>query len=183
MNSERWSQISDLFDASLSLSPSERALWLRNACGDDLGLRDEVEHLLVHDMQADRDGFLGDPKVENTGLRDTGDWPPSDNQRPDTDGGHRRRQRTPSGNGTECFSPKAAIASEEWQRSDDETRAIVQSRLRELPIIYVLIFGMMLLLRPVILSVHPLAMLVPGSQSFFRLAGCRSHRSGRSSWA
>ena len=161
MNSERWSQIRDLFDASLSLPPSERAQWLDNACGVDGSLRAEVEHLLDHDMRADRDGFLDDSKVENSGLRPTGEWAPCDDRRPVSNGDQPRRRWTPLGDGTECFSPKAAIASEDWQRSDDETRAIVQSRLRELPIIYVLIFGMMLLLRPVILSVHPLAMLVP----------------------
>jgi hypothetical protein len=161
MNSERWSQIRDLFDATLSLPPSERSLWLRSACGDDHGLRDEVEHLLVHDMQADRDGFLGDPDVANSGLRATGDWPPWDKERPVTDGENRRRQRTPSRDDTECFSPKAAIASNPWQRSDEETRMVVQSRMRELPIIYVLLFGMMLVMRPAVLSVYPLAMLLP----------------------
>jgi hypothetical protein len=161
MNSERWSQIRDLFDASLSLPPSERAPWLRNACGDDPGLRDEVEHLLVHDMQADQDGFLDHPDEENSGLGATGDWPPWDNQGPVADGGQRSRQRTSSLDDTECFSPKAAIASNPWQRSDEETRAVVQSRLRGLPIIYVLIFGMMLLMRPIVLSVYPLPLLLP----------------------
>ncbi len=161
MNSDRWSQIRDLFDATLGLPPCERALWLRNACGDDGGLRAEVEHLLDHDMQADRDGFLDHSSLENSGLRDTGEWAPSDDRTPISKRDQPRRRWTPLGDATECFSPKAAIASEEWQRSDEETRAIVQSRLRELPIIYVLIFGMMLLLRPVILSVHPLAMLWP----------------------
>ena len=52
MNSERWSQIRDLFDASVSLPPSERADWLRNACGDDESLRADVEHLLAHDMRS-----------------------------------------------------------------------------------------------------------------------------------
>ena len=80
MNSERWSKIRDLFDASLSLPPSERAAWLRNACGDDPCLRDEVEHLLVHDMQADQDGFLGHPDEENSELGATGDWPPWNNR-------------------------------------------------------------------------------------------------------
>ena len=158
MNSERWSQIRDLFDASSSLPPCERALWLRNACGDDGGLRAEVEHLLDHDMQADRDGFLDHSSLENSGLRATGEWAPSNDQKLVSNSDHPRRRWTPSCEGSECFSPKAAIASEEWQRSDEETRAIVQSRLRELPIIYVLIFGMMLVMRPAVLSVYPMAM-------------------------
>ena len=63
--------------------------------------------------------------------------------------------------GTDGFSPKAAIASGRRQRSEEETRAVIQSRLRELPLIYVLIFGMMLLLRPVVLSSLSMAILAP----------------------
>jgi hypothetical protein len=161
MNSERWSRVRELFDATLNLPPSERAVWLYNACGEDDGLRSEVEHLLAHDLEADRDGFLNESSIEGSSLQATGDWPPCEDQGPDANGDHRRRQRTSSVDRTECFSPKAAIASNPWQRPDEETRAVVQSRLRELPIIYVVIFGMMLLMRPIVLSVYPLSMLLP----------------------
>ena len=73
----------------------------------------------------------------------------------------RATARTAPGDGTDGFSPKAAITSSRWQRSEEETRSVIQSRLRELPLIYVLIFGMMLLLRPVVLSSLPMAILAP----------------------
>ena len=66
MKSERWSQIGELFDAASSMPVAERGEWLRNACGDDETLRAEVEHLLAHDKQADRDGFLDHPEMANS---------------------------------------------------------------------------------------------------------------------
>ena len=58
MNPDRWQQIDELFDAALRLDPSERrALALRQTCGDDDALRDEVDRLLDHDAEAARDGF------------------------------------------------------------------------------------------------------------------------------
>ena len=76
MKPERWSQIGKLFEAASSMPAALRAEWLRNASGDDESLRAEVEHLLAHDSQADRDGFLDQPEVANRGLSSTGLWPP-----------------------------------------------------------------------------------------------------------
>jgi serine/threonine-protein kinase len=162
MTAERWSQIKDLFDATLSVPESDRALWLSNACGDDDGLCREVERLLTHDMQAERDGFLDDSDVETSARDSTGDWPRREHQSDVVDVEQECGCPTQSRpDDTTCFSPKAAIALEESRHENDETRAVVQARLRELPIIYVLIFGTMLLLRPVVLSTYPLAMIIP----------------------
>jgi hypothetical protein len=153
MNSDRWSRIGALFNAAASLPPARRGEWLREACGGDDRLRADVEFLLVHDGEADREGFLEAPVVEDTEPDATGTWPP--------DGRHRTRgsdlsPRPGPGTGydtdSDGFSPKAAITSSQWQRSEEETRSVVQSRLRELPLIYLLIFGTMLLVRPVILG-------------------------------
>ncbi len=65
------------------------------------------------------------------------------------------------GDGLDGFAPKAAITSARWQRSDEETRSVIQSRLRVLPLIYVLLFGVMLLLRPALLRSLPMAIFAP----------------------
>ncbi len=75
MSSGRWSQIGRLFDGASSIPTALRGEWLRNACGDDQTLRAEVEHLLTHDIQADRDRFLDQPELGNPGNQPTGLWP------------------------------------------------------------------------------------------------------------
>jgi uncharacterized RDD family membrane protein YckC len=47
MKSERWQQISHLYDAALERSVAERAAFVREACADDDELRREVESLLA----------------------------------------------------------------------------------------------------------------------------------------
>ncbi len=152
MKSDRWNRIGALFNAAADLPPARRGEWLREACGGDDRLRADVEFLLVHDDEADREGFLEAPVVEDTESDATGSWPPDG--RNDTRG-VARPLRPGSGTGhdtdSDGFSPKAAITSSQWQRSEEETRSVVQSRLRELPLIYLLIFGTMLLVRPVVI--------------------------------
>ena len=150
MKSDRWGRIGELFHAAASLPPSTRADWLRDTCGDDERLRTEVEYLLDHDAVADREGFLDAPEIENPEPGVTGTWLP--------DGEHRNlendlppRPGAAHDAGSDGFSPKPAITSSQMQRSEEETRSVVQSRLRVLPLIHILIFGTMLLLRPVVI--------------------------------
>ena len=49
MKTERWQQISQLYDAALARDASERAAFLRNACDGDLALQREVESLLARE--------------------------------------------------------------------------------------------------------------------------------------
>src|SRR5215472_11770799 len=42
-----WSRVEDLFYAALALDPAERAGFLERSCGDDHGVRREVESLLA----------------------------------------------------------------------------------------------------------------------------------------
>ena len=48
---ERWDRIENLFYASLDLEPSARAAFLRQACGEDVRLREEVASLLKSSEQ------------------------------------------------------------------------------------------------------------------------------------
>ena len=57
MSAERWSRLEDLFHQMLELPPDRRTAALAAACGDDEGLRTEVERLLKADAQAS--AFVG----------------------------------------------------------------------------------------------------------------------------
>lgn len=164
MNPERWSQIDQLFDATLRVPIEEREAWLRTACGDDHELHAEVEYLLSQETQADQSGFLPEPEAVNSRLDVTVDWPPSDGLN-NGNGGDGRRNESPADPAlatvSDGFSPKAVIASGLGGRTADETRSVIQLRLRELPLIHVLIFGMMLFLRPIVLGVSPYSILTP----------------------
>jgi non-specific serine/threonine protein kinase/serine/threonine-protein kinase len=51
-SAERWKQISELLDAVLDLPAGDRRAYVERACGDDSGLRTEVEALLAADRDA-----------------------------------------------------------------------------------------------------------------------------------
>ena len=46
MADERWARISRIYNDAVGLAPADRAAYLRNTCGDDEGLRAEIESLL-----------------------------------------------------------------------------------------------------------------------------------------
>lgn len=52
----RWERIEALFDEALDRAPVERAAWLREAAGDDAGVRDEVARMLA--AHEGREGIL-----------------------------------------------------------------------------------------------------------------------------
>lgn len=56
MQSDRWRQISRVYDQARARSGVERRAFLDEVCGDDAGLRQEVESLLAQEQNSD--GFL-----------------------------------------------------------------------------------------------------------------------------
>src|SRR5947207_7766970 len=62
MNATRWSQVERLYHAALERPAAERVAFLRDACGDDGELRQEVESLLARASAAN--GFLNDPALD-----------------------------------------------------------------------------------------------------------------------
>ncbi len=72
MNPERWRRIDAIFEAALERAPEGRSSFLAEACGDDAGLRREVETLLAADGKAEAfmeapaslDDILGDRSGE-----------------------------------------------------------------------------------------------------------------------
>jgi len=62
IQSERWHQIEQICEAALKRQVSERAAFLKEACGEDEALRQEVEQLLAHEKTAKV--FLEAPALE-----------------------------------------------------------------------------------------------------------------------
>ncbi len=150
MTPERWGRIDDLFDASLRLAPSDRATWLRGACGDDESLRAEVARLLELDERAAREGFLPGPEASGRTPDPTSSWtsrdgPPPRGPEPIDDDEARTGDTT-------VFSPRAAIAAGSQPNPISAAESVVRARLGELPMIYILIVGIAIFYRCVVLK-------------------------------
>src|SRR5579871_2950201 len=65
MNPELWRRVEELCQQALDLDESQRAEFLRSACGNDGELWQEVEGMLTHAKEADQ--FLESPAVEVAG--------------------------------------------------------------------------------------------------------------------
>ncbi len=66
MNPERWKQIDDLLEATLELPEEQRTTFLRQACGDDQLLQEEVASLM--NARRNAGSFLEKPAIDATGL-------------------------------------------------------------------------------------------------------------------
>ena len=62
MDNDRWNQVDQLLQSALDIPAVERDTFLRNACGGDQRLEDEVRSLLAAHDRADR--FLGAPAID-----------------------------------------------------------------------------------------------------------------------
>ena len=62
MDTERWNHVDRLLQSALDIPAVERDAYLRNACGADRRLEDEVRSLLAAHDRAD--GFLGAPAID-----------------------------------------------------------------------------------------------------------------------
>jgi eukaryotic-like serine/threonine-protein kinase len=62
MDNERWNHVDQLLQSALDIPAVERDAYLRNACGADQRLEDEVRSLLAAHDRAD--GFLGAPAID-----------------------------------------------------------------------------------------------------------------------
>ena len=64
MKSERYQQVSRLFESALALEEDARAAYLCEQCGTDEALREEVEKLIASHQEAAAQGFMASPAVE-----------------------------------------------------------------------------------------------------------------------
>ena len=62
MDNERWNHVDQLLQSALDIPAIERDAYLRNACGGDRRLEDDVRSLLAAHDRADR--FLGAPAID-----------------------------------------------------------------------------------------------------------------------
>jgi serine/threonine-protein kinase len=142
MTPERWRQIGELFDAAVGIDSSVREAWLRSVCGEDEDLRAQVQGLLAGDERADQQGLLRPPEPARPSQDATTSWP-----RRVLD--HHPRETSPITpsedavtDGAGGFTPRQAIAPRSDREPISEPPSIVRARLRELPVIYILILVM-----------------------------------------
>jgi serine/threonine protein kinase len=62
VKTERWSEVERLYHAALERKPEERSAFLREKCGEDEGLRREVESLLAY--QQESEDFIESPALD-----------------------------------------------------------------------------------------------------------------------
>ncbi len=62
MSIDRWQRVKEIYNSALDLEPGGREAYLREACGGDQSLRQEVEALLANLPEAE--GFMKDPAME-----------------------------------------------------------------------------------------------------------------------
>ena len=147
MTPERWRRIDDLFDAAVRVDPAGREAWLRAACGGDDDLRAEVGRLLAQDERADRDGLLMPPGATDPPPDRTGSWPPRVGAAPRRSPGRSPPPRTRRSTTSGASPPGRRSRRTPGDTSISEPRAVVRARLRELPMIYILILGIAILWR------------------------------------
>jgi serine/threonine-protein kinase len=152
MTPERWRQIGELFDAAVRLAAAEREPWLRAACRGDDDLRAEVGRLLAQDERADRGGLLTPPEPIGPPPSATASFHPRASVH-----AAETTERVAAAGGTSAdetggFTPRAAIAPPTARPSVCEPPEVVRSRLRELPIVYILMVGIAFFWRRAVLA-------------------------------
>jgi tRNA A-37 threonylcarbamoyl transferase component Bud32 len=152
MTPERWRQIGDLFDRAVRIDLARREAWLRAACGGDDELRDEVNRLLAHGERADREGLRAPPQASGPPPEQTGSWHPGVVVRPPEESGRSLTVKSAPVDDTGGFTPRAAVVPQTGRELISEPRSVVRARLRELPMIYILILGMSFLWRRAVLG-------------------------------
>src|SRR5207244_1370644 len=53
MNPERWQRVAELYELALAREPENRSVFLRQLCGEDEDLQQQVESLLRQDVSCD----------------------------------------------------------------------------------------------------------------------------------
>ncbi len=143
MTPERWQLLDKLFDEAVRVETSERESWLLRSCGGDDDLRVNLRRLLEQDDRADRVGFLVPPESPNPSASRTATFVPRTG--PGVAVAPDRVDEAESREDPGGFSPRAAIVVESKARPTAASQSTIRARLRELPIIHVLLLGMLLI--------------------------------------
>ena len=62
MDSERWRKVEELYHSALEIPAGQRSGFIRESCGDDEALRNEVKTLLAY--QTKSEAFIEMPAME-----------------------------------------------------------------------------------------------------------------------
>ena len=151
MTPERWRRVGELFEEAARIDPAGRDGWLSAACGGDDDLQAEVGRLLAQDERAERMGFLTPPRATAPPPNPTGSWPPRNPGAAAPVGGE-------SGDLTGGFTPRQAIAPQAGRHTISEPPDVVRARLRELPMVYILILAASTLWRHAVLGQEDLTL-------------------------
>jgi eukaryotic-like serine/threonine-protein kinase len=142
MTPERWKRIDDLFAGVLQIDPAQRHDWLLAACGDDEELRAEVVRLLEQDERAARESFLTVTEPSGQAMDQTQSWHPPSRHRTSHGPGPILQAEDGSRRGIRGFSPRPVIAMDARTHPISEAESVVRARLRELPMIHILMLVM-----------------------------------------
>jgi tRNA A-37 threonylcarbamoyl transferase component Bud32 len=170
MTPERWQQIGELFKAAVRIDPAGREVWLRAACGGDDDLRAEIARLLAQDERVDRIGFLTPPEPTAAPPEPTASWPTRAEVSPRRPGLVAPAADAPA-DVTYGFTPRQAIAPQTGRHTISEPPNIVRARLRELPIVFILLVVASALWRRAALGVDHPTLYRGDGMVFLALAG------------
>jgi eukaryotic-like serine/threonine-protein kinase len=170
MTPERWQQIGELFKAAVRIGPAGREAWLRAACGGDDDLRAEVARLLAQDERVDRIGFLTPPEPTAAPPEPTTSWPPRAQVSPRRPGVVAPAGDAPA-DANYGFTPRQAIAQQTGRHTISEPANVVRARLRELPIVFILLVAASALWRRAALGLEAPGLYRGDGMVFLALAG------------
>src|SRR5262245_3310143 len=88
METNRWQQVSEIFEAAIRLDPNERKAFVAARCGEDLALRQEVASLIESHQNASADSFMNSPAAEKAAPLLADEFE-SDSNEPRLQAGHR----------------------------------------------------------------------------------------------
>jgi serine/threonine-protein kinase len=153
MTPDQWGRVNELFEAAVRLDAAERNSWLEQVCSSDAQLRAEVDRLLAHDERVNRDLFLRPPEGPGPDNNHAAFEPASRAARNaafELETVDLRGAQSPGP--FRGFTPKAAIAAGERMLPMAYSPSVMRSRLRELAIIYIVMFAMTMFWRHVIMG-------------------------------
>jgi hypothetical protein len=142
MTPKRWTRIGELFAAALKIEPAKRGSWLLTACGGDAKLHAELARLLDQDERATRERFLSAPDSTTRASELTGSWRSHD--------GHTTPHVPTSAEADAAdarplesgFFSRPAMSAINRRYPVSESETVIRARLRELPMIHMLLLAM-----------------------------------------
>jgi serine/threonine-protein kinase len=149
--------------------------WLSAACGGDDDLRTEVGRLLAQDERAERDGLLAPPApalaLAAVPPDGTASCHPDARARPPQQPAPVPVAGDPPVDQAAGLKPRGAIAPRAGPQPLSKRRSAVQARLRELPMIYILMLGIAIFWRRTILGAVDLTLIRYDMMIMMVLAG------------